>query len=449
MDLIAQFVGILMVFVINIAEGVEGVAYGEDCSSATCDDTHNICDTGKTNVCICDTGFFRKPLLQNVPHIQQHILIIRFDLQIIGFALNKVCEAAQTASDQCSIANSECRDDSGTDKCLCKPTHYETGGACVLKVGLDGNCDTTDSATDQCSVVDTECRDDGTESKCLCKTTHYSDGSACVIKFAGLDTTCNGAVSATDQCSAADTECRDDGAGSKCLCIDTHYSDGSACQTKIALNAACTDGHPVDQCKDTLAECRDESGFKCLCKTNNFENKDVTCAAQVGLDGTCDTTDSATDQCSVVDTECRDDGTESKCLCKTTHYSDGSACVIKFAGIDTTCNSAVSTRDQCSAADTECRDDGAGLKCLCKATHYSDGSACQTRIKPNIACTAAGQCVTHATCDTTDTDTCVCDASYTPSPIINPTMCSGVVKFSTQKYTYVVPILVSMMFLLR
>lgn len=44
-------------------------------------------------------------------------------------------------------------------------------------------------------------------------------------------------------------------------------------------------------------------------------------------------------------------------------------------------------------------------------------------IKPNIACTAAGQCVAHATCDTTDTDTCVCDASYTSSPIISPTMC--------------------------
>ncbi|XP_071132926.1 uncharacterized protein [Mytilus edulis] len=294
-DLIAQFVGIWMVFVINIAEGVEGVAYGKDCSSATCDDTHNICDTGKTNVCICDTGFFRKTSAAECA---------------ARFALNKVCEAAQTASDQCSIANSEYRDALGTDKCLCKHTHYETGGVCVLKialkaactdghpadqcedtlagcrdesgfkclcktnnfenkdvtcaaqVGLDGTCDTTDSAKDQCSVVDTECRDDGTE------------------KFAGLDTTCNGAVSATDQCSAADTECRDDGAGSKCLCIDTHYLDGSACKTKIALKAACTDGPPVDQCRDTLAECRDESGFKCLCKTNNFENKDVTCAAR-------------------------------------------------------------------------------------------------------------------------------------------------------------------------
>lgn len=44
-------------------------------------------------------------------------------------------------------------------------------------------------------------------------------------------------------------------------------------------------------------------------------------------------------------------------------------------------------------------------------------------IYPNIACTAAGQCVIHATCDTTDTDTCVCDAGYTQSPIISPTMC--------------------------
>ena len=42
--------------------------------------------------------------------------------------------------------------------------------------------------------------------------------------------------------------------------------------TELALNVACTDGGvPVGQCTDTLAECRDEGGFKCLCTAANFK----------------------------------------------------------------------------------------------------------------------------------------------------------------------------------
>ncbi|CAG2228685.1 unnamed protein product [Mytilus edulis] len=140
-DLIYRFFGIWMVFVINIAAGVEGAAYGEDCSSATCDDTNNICDT--------------------------------------EVALNKDCEVAQTASDQCSIANSECTDDcTGTDKCLCKANHYENGGACVLRIAaLEDSCVASDPAPDECAVDNAECR----TAKCQCKVTHYVNVAACAI----------------------------------------------------------------------------------------------------------------------------------------------------------------------------------------------------------------------------------------------------------------------------
>ncbi|XP_076073653.1 uncharacterized protein LOC143045195 [Mytilus galloprovincialis] len=185
-----------------------------------------------------------------------------------------------------------------------------------------------------------------------------------------------------------------------CKCTaDSFRKGGSECATKIVLNAACTDGQPADQCADTLAECRDQSGFKCLCQTSNFENNVGVCAAQVAaLDDPCDSMDPALDQCAVADAECRVDGT---------------------------------------------------AKCLCKATHYVDGAACTIRIKPNITCTAAGQCVIHATCDTTDTNTCVCDIGYTPSPTIDPTMCNGVVKVTILTYMYMAPILISMVFLLH
>lgn len=39
-----------------------GAAYGEDCSGegVTCADANNICDTSDTNLCICNTGYYRK-----------------------------------------------------------------------------------------------------------------------------------------------------------------------------------------------------------------------------------------------------------------------------------------------------------------------------------------------------------------------------------------------------
>jgi hypothetical protein len=34
--------------------------------------------------------------------------------------------------------------------------------------------------------------------------------------------------------------------------------------TEVVLDATCLDGEPATQCADGLAECRDESGFKCF-----------------------------------------------------------------------------------------------------------------------------------------------------------------------------------------
>lgn len=48
----------------------------------------------------------------------------------------------------------------------------------TVVAALNGVCDATDSAADQCDIADSECRVDGT-SKCLCKTTHYVDVTAC------------------------------------------------------------------------------------------------------------------------------------------------------------------------------------------------------------------------------------------------------------------------------
>lgn len=45
------------------------------------------------------------------------------------------------------------------------------------------------------------------------------------------------------------------------------------------------------------------------------------------LDGACDLTDPALDQCAVGNAECRIDGT-AKCLCKATHYVKSSGCTI-------------------------------------------------------------------------------------------------------------------------
>lgn len=43
--------------------------------------------------------------------------------------------------------------------------------------------------------------------------------------------------------------------------------------------------------------------------------------------------------------------------------------------------------------------------------------------EPSVTCVATSECVRNAECDTTDTQTCVCNAGYTAKPTAAPTMC--------------------------
>ena len=45
--------------------------------------------------------------------------------------------------------------------------------------------------------------------------------------------------------------------------------------TEIALEATCLTGEPAEQCIDGLAECSDESGFKCLCTSANYKSGSI------------------------------------------------------------------------------------------------------------------------------------------------------------------------------
>ncbi|XP_071132920.1 uncharacterized protein [Mytilus edulis] len=162
------------------------------------------------------------------------------------------------------------------------------------------------------------------------------------------------------------------------------------------------------------------------------------------------------DEACKVDGDCKEanaakcDSGTSKCICSDNFFRKTTAteCAAKVA-LDGACKVTESTKGQCSVAETECRHDGSESKCLCKATHYSDGSACQTRIGPGATC-AVHQCVTNASCNTTSSlNKCQCNAGYTATQTGKPTMCSsnGVVKVIT--LTYVVSILLSMMLVLR
>ena len=51
----------------------------------------------------------------------------------------------------------------------------------ITEVAIDVACDIADMATDQCSVANTACRDDGSgTNKCLCTTDYYKSGTTCV-----------------------------------------------------------------------------------------------------------------------------------------------------------------------------------------------------------------------------------------------------------------------------
>ncbi|CAG2218030.1 unnamed protein product [Mytilus edulis] len=164
----------------------------------------------------------------------------------------------------------------------------------------------------------------------------------------------------------------------------------------------------------------------------------ATAAYGEACDGSTACTDTTTQEC-ISDT----------CQCKTTYFRnhENTACEAKIA-YDAACDTADS--GQCTDANSECKDDGTRTtKCLCKTTHYDVSGTCTIRKNPDIACTATGQCVTNAECDVGGTDKCECNTGYTETPIDTPTMCSGVVKFASVSYMYVVPILLTMMSLLR
>ncbi|CAC5385275.1 unnamed protein product [Mytilus coruscus] len=183
----------------------------------------------------------------------------------------------------------------------------------------------------------------------------------------------------------------------------------------VAYGDACTgDGSNAGDCTETTNIVCDTT---CKCTTDSFRKGGTECATRIAYGDAC--TGGGSGDCTektniVCDTTC-------KCSPSTFRKTTATECAAQI-GFEQCCEATQTASDQCSVPETECKDDAGTKKCMCKATYYSDGRACQTRIKPNIACTAAGQCVTHATCDTTDTDTCVCDAGYTPSPTISPSM---------------------------
>ncbi|XP_063447442.1 24 kDa ookinete surface protein-like [Mytilus trossulus] len=163
------------------------------------------------------------------------------------------------------------------------------------------------------------------------------------------------------------------GSNNNCTCSSTTFrkNNTTECATKIVLNTVCEVSESADQCEDSLAECRNDNGFKCLCKDNHFEKKTGLCAPRKAFNGTCDNTDSAA--------------------------------------------------DQCLEANMGCLNQGLGIyQCLCNSNYYEEGGTCYERRKPYEDC-EEGRCVVHATCNTN----CTCDMGYEASPVVSPTQCNG------------------------
>ena len=172
---------------------------------------------------------------------------------------------------------------------------------------------------------------------------------------------------------SADSDCTEDAnqaCDSTCKCKTTAIRNNAenACIPKIALEATCLTGEPAEQCIDGLAECRDESGFKCLCKAAN--------------------------------------------------YKSGSVCKVKLA-LNVACTDDGVPVGQCTDTLAECRDEG-GFKCLCTAANFKGSSACEARKKPSEIC-ESGQCVANAMCNTT----CTCNTGYAATPTATPTSCQS------------------------
>ena len=195
--------------------------------------------------------------------------------------------------------------------------------------------------------------------------------------------------SSSDICTGAnqmcDTTC-------KCASAAIINTDNNGCILKVALDATCVSGEPAAQCTDSLAECKDDGGLKCLCKDGNYNSGSV-CKAKVALE-----------------VACTDNGVP--------------------AG-------------QCTDPLAECRDDS-GFKCLCTAANFKGTSGCEARKKPDEAC-AADQCVANAKCSTK----CACNTGYTATPTTNPTSCesSDATIIIAHMYVFIFGIVASLYFL--
>ncbi|CAC5394659.1 unnamed protein product [Mytilus coruscus] len=158
----------------------------------------------------------------------------------------------------------------------------------------------------------------------------------------------------------------------------------------------------------------------------------------VAYDGTC--TGSGVGNCADTNNIC--DATSHKCACSSTSYlKDGTTeCADKIA-LAGTCTA--SPTGQCADSNAKCH--ATDLICVCMSNYFANkNAACASRKNPNATC-GGDECVTHASCVSSK---CKCDAGYTPSPTTSPTMCSSVIKFAALPYMYVIPIHVSMMFIL-
>ena len=211
----------------------------------------------------------------------------------------------------------------------------------------------------------------------------YASGT---VEGVAFDVACD----STNTCTEDRTECSS--STNKCACTSAAYrnQNNDECVTKVVLDATCLDGEPATQCADGLAECRDESGFKCLCKAANYKSGSV-CKVKVALDATC------------VNTE---------------------------------------PDDQCVDL-AECKDDG-GFKCFCKAANYKSGTECKVKKAPGATCDT-GECVTNAKCNTT----CICNTGYTATPTTTPISCqsSDAAIIIAHMYVFIFGIVASLYFL--
>ncbi|VDH89149.1 Hypothetical predicted protein [Mytilus galloprovincialis] len=206
----------------------------------------------------------------------------------------------------------------------------------------------------------------------------------------------------------------------------------------VAFGAGCK-GTGVGDCTDNNTIC-DTGSNKCACSATYYRKNATTCATRIAFGASCKGT--GIGDCTDTSNICG--GTSKKCECSTTSYKENATtCATKMA-----LNVAFTATQtgQCTDSNAECH--ATKHTCGCKSTHFvNKAGACHQRKSPKVNC-ASGECVSHASCDS-GTNKCVCDAGYDPSPIISPTMCNGVVKVLTLSYMYVVPILVSLNFLLR